>query len=36
MADFKAGLTIAGKLLPKCIKGGVILEDSYFTLREES
>lgn len=36
MTDFKAGLTIAGKLLPKCIKGGVILEDTYFTLREEN
>ena len=33
MKDFKVGLTITGKLLPKCIKGGVILEDSYFTLR---
>ena len=34
MQDFKVGLTIAGKLLPRCIKGGVILEESYFTLRE--
>lgn len=33
MTDFKAGLTISGKLLPKCIKGGVVLEESYFTLR---
>ena len=33
MTDFKEGLTIGGKLLPKCIKGGVVLEDSYFTLR---
>ena len=33
MTDFKEGLTISGKLLPKCIKGGVVLEESYFTLR---
>ena len=33
MRDFKAGLTISGKLLPRCIKGGVVLEESYFTLR---
>lgn len=33
MKDFKAGLTISGKLLPRCIKGGVLLEESYFTLR---
>ena len=30
--DFDYGLTIPGKLLPRIIKGGVILEDSYFTL----
>ena len=34
MKDFKTGLTISGKLTPKCIKGGVILEETYFTLRE--
>lgn len=34
MKDFKVGLTISGKLVPKCIKGGVVLEDSDFTLRE--
>ena len=34
MKDFKVGLTISGKLLPRCIKGGVILEESYFTLRD--
>ena len=34
MKDFKVGLTISGKLLPQCIKGGVVLEESYFTLRE--
>lgn len=33
LKDFKVGLTIAGKLLPKSIKGGIVLEDSYFTLR---
>ena len=33
MTDFKAGLKISGKLLPKCIKGGVVLVDDYFTLR---
>jgi hypothetical protein len=33
MKDFKVGLTISGKLMPRCIKGGVILEESYFTLR---
>ena len=33
MTDFKTGLTISGKLLPRCIKGGVVLEESYFTLR---
>lgn len=33
MRDFKTGLTISGKLLPRCIKGGVVLEESYFTLR---
>lgn len=30
--DFDYGLTIPGKLLPRTIKGGVILEDTYFTL----
>lgn len=30
--DFTFGLTIPGKLLPRTIKGGVILEDSNFTL----
>ena len=34
MKDFKVGLTVSGKLTPKCIKGGVILEETYFTLRE--
>ncbi len=30
--DFTYGLTIPGKLLPRVIKGGVILEDTYFTM----
>lgn len=30
--DFTFGLTIPGKLLPRTIKGGVILEDTNFTL----
>lgn len=34
MTDFHVGFTVSGKLVPRCIKGGVILEDSYFTLRE--
>ena len=33
LKDFKVGLTISGKLIPRCIKGGVVLEESYFTLR---
>jgi hypothetical protein len=33
MKDFKVGFTVSGKLVPRCIKGGIILEDSYFTLR---
>ena len=32
--DFKIGLTIPEKLLPRVIKGGVILEETNFTLRE--
>lgn len=32
--DFDYGLTIPSKLVPRVIKGGVILEDSYFTLRK--
>lgn len=33
LTDFKVGITISGKLVPKCIKGGVILEETEFTLR---
>ena len=32
--DFKIGLTSPEKLLPRVIKGGVILEETNFTLRE--
>jgi hypothetical protein len=31
--DFKVGLTISGKLVPKCIKGGVVLQETEFSLR---
>jgi hypothetical protein len=31
--DFKVGLTIRGKLVPKCIKGGVVLQETEFSLR---
>ena len=33
LEDFKVGLTIGGKLVPHCIKGGVVLEETEFTLR---
>lgn len=33
MKDFKPGLEVPGKLLPRCIPGGVILEETEFTLR---
>lgn len=32
--DFKFGLQIPGKLLPKHINGGIILEDTMFTMKE--
>lgn len=32
--DFDLGLTIPSKLVPKCIKGGVVLFDTDFTIRE--
>ena len=32
--DFKIGLKIPSKLLPKVIKGGVVLEETEFTLRD--
>ena len=32
--DFRIGLTIPEQLLPRVIKGGVILEETNFTLRE--
>lgn len=33
MDDFKIGLTICGKLMPKRIKGGILLVDTDFTMR---
>lgn len=33
MKDFKPGLSVPGKLLPRCIPGGVVLEETEFTLR---
>lgn len=33
LTDFKVGLRVKGKLLPRCIKGGVVLYEDYFTLR---
>ena len=32
--DFKIGLTVPSKLVPMCIKGGVILKEVDFTLRD--
>ena len=32
--DFKVGLTVPSKLVPMCIKGGVILKEVDFTLRD--
>ena len=32
LTDFKVGLTIPSKLLPKRIKGGVLLCETYFTM----
>ncbi len=34
ITDFKYGLTVRGKLVPKRIKGGIILEEKNFTLRK--
>ena len=31
--DFDIGLQIYGKLMPKRIRGGIILVDDYFTMR---
>ena len=33
ITDFKNGLKIPGKLLPKRIKGGIILKDTYYEMR---
>ena len=32
--DFKIGLQIPSKLLPRAIKGGVVLTETDFTMRE--
>lgn len=32
-SDFKAGLCVPGKLLPKRIKGGVLLVDTTYEMR---
>lgn len=32
LKDFKVGLQIPGKLVPKAIKGGVILQECYYTM----
>jgi hypothetical protein len=34
MTDFKAGLTIPGKIKPKRIEGGVLLVDTTFKIRK--
>ena len=34
LTDFKIGLTIPGKLLPKRIKGGILLVDTTYELLE--
>ena len=34
LSDFKIGLTIPSKLVPKTIKGGVILSETEYTLRD--
>ena len=33
LSDFDIGLKVSGKLLPKRIKGGVVLIDTYFEMR---
>ena len=33
MEDFKIGLKVSGKLIPKRIKGGIVLQDSYYEMR---
>ena len=31
--DFKVGLVVPSKLLPKRIRGGIVLEDCYYSMR---
>ena len=33
LTDFKEGLKIPGKLMPKRIRGGVLLVDTYYEMR---
>ena len=33
--DFKVGLSVPGKLLPKQIKGGIVLKDTPFVMRRK-
>ena len=33
ISDFKVGIKIPGKLLPKRIKGGVLLTETYYEMR---
>lgn len=32
LTDFKIGLQIPGKLVPRAIKGGVVLQECYYTM----
>ena len=32
-SDFKIGLQVPDKLLPKRIRGGIVLQDDYYTMR---
>lgn len=34
LTDFKVGLKVPGKLMPKRIKGGVVLKDTYYEMRD--
>ena len=34
--DFKVGLKVPGKLMPKQLPGGVLLVDSEFTMKERN
>lgn len=34
LADFRVGLRVPGKLMPKRIKGGIVLVDTYYEMRD--